>query len=383
MSLFAPAPKPASRLGYHRVLAPSAGVKVSPLCLGAMNFGDSWKGFMGECNKEQSFALLDEFYRLGGNFIDTANNYQFEESEKWIGEWMAARGNRDQMVIATKYTTGFRTAHRDTEPLQSNFVGNSMKSMRVSVEHSLKKLQTDYIDLLYLHWWDFTSSVEEVMHGLNNLVASGKVLYLGVSDTPAWVVVKANDYARAHGLRPFSVYQGRWNAGFRDLEREVIPMCRDQGMAIAPWAPLGAGKFKSAEARKSDAGSGSARGAELSETDIKVSDALEKVANRKNTTLHAIALAYVMHKTPNVFPIIGQRKIEHLQANVEALSVSLSDEDLDEIDSASSFDVGFPMNFIYRDCYSSRNTAADVWLTKASALIDAPPHASPVPPRQE
>ncbi|RAH55770.1 norsolorinic acid reductase [Aspergillus piperis CBS 112811] len=383
MSLFAPAPKPASRLGYHRVLAPSAGVKVSPLCLGAMNFGDSWKEFMGECNKEQTFALLDEFYRLGGNFIDTANNYQFEESEKWIGEWMAARGNRDQMVIATKYTTGFRTAHRDTEPLQSNFVGNSMKSMRVSVEHSHKKLQTDYIDLLYLHWWDFTSSVEEVMHGLNNLVASGKVLYLGVSDTPAWVVVKANDYARAHGLRPFSVYQGRWNAGFRDLEREVIPMCRDQGMAIAPWAPLGAGKFKSAEARKSDAGSGSARGAELSETDIKVSDALEKVAKRKNTTLHAIALAYVMHKTPNVFPIIGQRKIEHLQANVEALSVSLSNEDLDEIDSASSFDVGFPMNFIFRDSYSSRNTAADVWLTKASALIDAPPHASPVPPRQE
>ncbi|OJJ73313.1 hypothetical protein ASPBRDRAFT_173903 [Aspergillus brasiliensis CBS 101740] len=382
MSLFAPAPKPASRLGYHRVLAPSAGVKVSPLCLGAMNFGDSWKSFMGECNKEQSFALLDEFYRLGGNFIDTANNYQFEESEKWIGEWMAARGNRDQMVIATKYTTGFRTAHRDTEPLQSNFVGNSMKSMRVSVDRSLKKLQTDYIDLLYLHWWDFTSSVEEVMHGLNNLVTSGKVLYLGVSDTPAWVVVKANDYARANGLRPFSVYQGKWNAGSRDLEREVIPMCRDQGMALAPWAPLGQGKFKSAEARKSDA-AGSARAADLSETDIKVSDALEKVANRKNTTLHAIALAYVMHKTPNVFPIIGQRKIEHLQANVEALGVSLSNEDLDEIDNASSFDIGFPMNFIYRDCYSSRNTAADVWLTKASALIDAPPQPAPVQPRQE
>ncbi|GKZ34459.1 hypothetical protein AbraIFM66950_004734 [Aspergillus brasiliensis] len=376
MSLFAPAPKPASRLGYHRVLAPSAGVKVSPLCLGAMNFGDSWKSFMGECNKEQSFALLDEFYRLGGNFIDTANNYQFEESEKWIGEWMAARGNRDQMVIATKYTTGFRTAHRDTEPLQSNFVGNSMKSMRVSVDRSLKKLQTDYIDLLYLHWRDFTSSVEEVMHGLNNLVTSGKVLYLGV-------VVKANDYARANGLRPFSVYQGKWNAGSRDLEREVIPMCRDQGMALAPWAPLGQGKFKSAEARKSDAGAGSARAADLSEDDIKVSDALEKVANRKNTTLHAIALAYVMHKTPNVFPIIGQRKIEHLQANVEALGVSLSNEDLDEIDNASSFDIGFPMNFIYRDCYSSRNTAADVWLTKASALIDAPPQPAPVQPRQE
>ncbi|PYI02683.1 Aldo/keto reductase [Aspergillus sclerotiicarbonarius CBS 121057] len=383
MSFFAPAPKPASLLGYHRVLAPTAGVKVSPLCLGAMNFGTTWKDFMGECDKEQSFALLDAFYKLGGNFVDTSNNYQQEESEEWIGEWMSARGNRDQMVIATKYTTGFRSSHRDTEPLQSNFVGNSMKSMRVSVERSLKKLQTDYIDLLYLHWWDFTSSVEEVMHGLNNLVTSGKVLYLGVSDTPAWVVVKANDYARAHGLRPFSVYQGKWNAGFRDLEREIIPMCRDQGMAIAPWAPLGQGRFKSAEARSSEAEAGSARGANLTETDIKVSDALEKVAKRKGTTLHAIALAYVMHKTPDVFPIIGQRKVEHLQANVEALSVRLSNEDLDEIDSASSFDVGFPMNFIFRDNYSSRNTAADVFLTKASALIDAPPHPSPVQPRQE
>lgn len=104
---------------------------------------------------------------------------------------------------------------------------------------------------------------------------------------------------------------------------------------------------------------------------------------KQTNKTHEQALAYVMHKTPNVFPIIGQRKIEHLQANVEALSVNLSDEDLDEIDSASSFDVGFPMNFIFRDSYSSRNTAADVWLTKASALIDAPPHASPVPPRQE
>lgn len=163
-----------------------------------------------------------------------------------------------------------------------------MKSMRVSVERSLKKLQTDYIDLLYVHWWDFTSSVEEVMHGLNNLVNSGKVLYLGVSDTPAWVVVKANDYARVHGLRPFSVYQGKWNAGFRDLEREIIPMCRDQGMAIAPWAPLGQGKFKSSEARSSDSEGGSGRASNVSEHDIQVSDALEKVAKRKNTTLHAV-----------------------------------------------------------------------------------------------
>ncbi|KAM3073124.1 hypothetical protein ACMFMG_008843 [Clarireedia jacksonii] len=162
-----------------------------------------------------------------------------------------------------------------------------MKSMRASVEHSLTKLQTNYIDLLYLHWWDFTTSVEEVMHGLNNLITSGKVLYLGISDTPAWLVVKANSYARANGLRPFSVYQGKWNAGFRDMEREIIPMCRDQGMAIAPWAPLGQGRFKSAEARKAG-GEGSARAAQMSESDIKISEKLEEIAMKKGTNLHAI-----------------------------------------------------------------------------------------------
>ncbi|KAL4861232.1 NADP-dependent oxidoreductase domain-containing protein [Aspergillus spectabilis] len=242
--------------------------------------------------------------------------------------------------------------------------------MRVSVDRSLRKLQTDYIDLLYVHWWDFTTSVEEVMHGLNNLVTAGKVLYLGVLDTPAWIVVKANDYARANGLRPFSVYQGKWNAGFRDMEREIIPMCRDQGMAIAPWAPLGQGKFKSRAARESEE-KGSGRAAELSEHDIQVSDALED------------ALAYVMHKTPNVFPIIGQHKVEHLRANVEALGIKLTAEDLDEIDGAAEFDVGFPMNFIFRTGYKSSNNAADVGLTQVSALIDAPPHPAPVGPGQE
>lgn len=159
--------------------------------------------------------------------------------------------------------------------------------MKVSVNRSLKLLKTDYIDLLYVHWWDFGSSVEEVMHGLNDLISLGKVLYLGVSDTPAWIVVKANDYARHHGLRPFSVYQGKWNAGFRDMEREIIPMCQDQGMALAPWGPLGQGKFKTAEARSKDH-EGSARSSQLSESDIKISEALEKVANRRKASLHGV-----------------------------------------------------------------------------------------------
>jgi aryl-alcohol dehydrogenase-like predicted oxidoreductase len=161
-----------------------------------------------------------------------------------------------------------------------------MKSMHLSVAKSLEKLQTSYIDILYLHWWDFTTSVEEVMIGLNVLITSGKVLYLGVSDTPAWIVVKANEYARAHGLRPSSVYQGKWNARFRDIEREIFPMYRDQGMAITPWAPLGEGKFKTA-AQRSGA-DGSIRATMAEEHDIKVSEALDKIADQKSTTLHSV-----------------------------------------------------------------------------------------------
>lgn len=159
--------------------------------------------------------------------------------------------------------------------------------MHVSVNRSLKKLGTDYIDILYLHWWDFTTNVEEVMHGLNALINAGKVLYLGISDTPAWVVVKANDYARANGLRPFSIYQGKWNAGFRDMEREVLPMCRDQGMAVAPWAPLGQGRFKTAEARQ-EGNSGSQRAATMTEAEIQISEALESIAKRKDVNLHGV-----------------------------------------------------------------------------------------------
>lgn len=141
---FPQAEKPKSLLGYHRILSPTAGVRVSPLSLGTMNFGDAWKDFLGECDKENSFKILDYFYENGGNFIDTSNNYQAEQSETWIGEWMAARENRDQMVIATKFTSTYPAGPVD---IKSNHQGNHSKSLRVSLEASLKKLQTSYIDL--------------------------------------------------------------------------------------------------------------------------------------------------------------------------------------------------------------------------------------------
>ncbi|KAJ5457784.1 hypothetical protein N7475_009172 [Penicillium sp. IBT 31633x] len=345
--MFPAAATPKSHLGRYRLLAPTAAVKVSPLCLGAMNFGEGWKQGLGECNKETSFSILDTYYENGGNFIDTASNYQSEESEKWLGEWMESRGVRDQIVLATKYTTGYRT-HNKSE-IQANYVGNNAKTLRLSVEASLKKLRTEYIDLLYVHWWDFGTSIEEVMSSLNQLVLTGKVLYLGISDTPAWIVTKANQYARDHGLRPFSVYQGKWNAAARDFEREIIPMAASEGMGLAPWAALGGGTFKTTAQREEIAKSGNpGRQTAATEREIAVSKVLETVAERHGAALTSVALAYVMRKAPYVTPIVGGRKVEHLLSNIEGLSLDLSDEDVKEIEGAYEFDIGFPMNFLFR-----------------------------------
>lgn len=202
---------------------------------------------------------------------------------------------------------------------------------------------------LYVHWWDMSTSIPELMQSLNALVTSGKVLYLGVSDTPAWVVSKANEYARSHGFRQFSVYQGRWSAEYRDFERDIIPMCRAEGMGLAPWGALGGGHFKSDAQRASSEDSKEGRNmGPASENAVKVSRVLENIAKRKgkDTPITSVALAYVMHKTPYVFPIVGGRKVEHLRGNIEALGLRLSKEELEEIEGAVPFDVGFPLSML-------------------------------------
>ncbi|KAJ5484753.1 aryl-alcohol dehydrogenase AAD14 [Penicillium diatomitis] len=348
--IFKPAPEPATPLGRYRVLSSSAGIRVSPLQLGAMSIGDAWNQFMGSMNKEQSFKLLDAFVAAGGNFIDTANNYQNEQSETWIGEWMAARKNRDHIVLATKFTTDYRTWElgKGNAP---NVTGNHKRSMFNSVRDSLRKLQTDYIDILYLHWWDWTTSIEEVMDSLHILVEQGKVMYLGISDSPAWVVAAANTYARAHGKTPFSIYQGRWNVMRRDFERDIIPMAQHFGMALAPWDVLGGGHFQTAkaiEARKAQGeGLRSIMGGDQSEDERRVSEALAKVAAEHGIeSVTAVALAYVLCKCPNVFPIVGGRKVEHLHDNIQALSIRLTEQQIQFLESAIAFDPGFPSNFI-------------------------------------
>ncbi|KAL1938976.1 hypothetical protein VTO73DRAFT_11129 [Trametes versicolor] len=351
--IFLPAPPPPTALGRHRRLSSLAGVHVSPICLGGASIGDKWNegGFAG-ANKEDSIKLLDAFYNAGGNFIDTANGYQDEESEKIIGEWMEARGIRDQMVIATKYTSNYKRGRTDIKQ-QSSYIGNSSKSLHISVEESLKKLRTSYIDILYVHWWDYTTGIEELMNSLHALILAGKVLYLGISDTPAWIVSSANRYARMSHQTPFAVYQGAWSVLERDFEREIIPMARAEGMALAPWNVLAGGKIRSdaEEQRRRETGE-KGRTAfnpewERNETERKVAGVLEKVAAQVGApNIQSVAIAYLLQKTPYVFPIVGGRKVEHLHANIAALSVALDPEHIKEIEGAVPFDVGFPVSMI-------------------------------------
>lgn len=373
MSFFQEMTPPKTSLGVYRVLSAKAGVRVSPLCLGGMSLGDTWNGFMGSMDKDQSIKLLDAFYESGGNFIDTACNYQDEQSESIIGEWMENRGNRDEMIIATKFTTNYRSyKYRGTERIAVNFGGNSTKSLHVSVHDSLKKLRTDYIDILYVHWWDYTTSVEELMHALDNIVKSGKVLYLGVSDVPAWIVASANRYARDHGLAQFVVYQGQWNIMLRDFEREIIPLCKYEGMALAPWGTLGSGRFqtkKQIEARKA-ANEGIRHSTEQTEQELKISAALEKVAEEigEDVSITAVALAYVLQKTTYVFPIVGGRKVEHLKDNIKALEINLTEKQIEYLESQTSFDPGFPHSIFGADPRVKGGKATFIGMKNAGTL---------------
>ncbi|KAH8102109.1 aryl-alcohol dehydrogenase [Cristinia sonorae] len=352
MSRHAP-PAPKTKLGHFRKFSPLAGVHLSPIALGAMSIGDQWEKYgLGSMNKEQSFKLLDAYYEAGGNFIDTANNYQNETSEQFIGEWMEQRGIRNQIFVATKYTSNYKGGEGPEFGQKAMYNGNNLKSMYISVEESLKKLRTDYIDLLYVHWWDYETSIEEVMNGLHHLVASRKVLYLGISDTPAWVVSAANTYAKLTGKTPFSVYQGAWSVLDRDFEREILPMARQQGMALAPWNVLGGGKIRTdeEEERRRQTGENGrtmfAPNWERNENEKKISKALEVVAKEVGArSISAVAIAYVMQKAPYVFPIIGGRKVEHLLSNLEALEIALTDEHIAYLESILPFERGFPYKF--------------------------------------
>ncbi|KAK4684989.1 hypothetical protein P7C73_g5171, partial [Tremellales sp. Uapishka_1] len=370
---FAPAKPPVSELAKYRLLAPAAGVRVSPFCLGAMGLGQQWTGAMGGNGPTpaESEEILDVYYEAGGNFIDTASNYQDEQSEHIVGDWMAKRQNRDEIVLATKYTTfALNKKEGVYEGIGINYGGNSRKAMMLNLEASLRRLKTTYIDLYYIHWWDWTTPIAEVMQSLNQLVTSGKVLYLGISDTPAWIVSKANEYARQNNLAQFVVYQGLWSLANRDMERDIIPMTRSEGMSIAPYGVLGQGKFKPPGELKAKADKWRL-GKAPTENEVKSAAALLEVTEEigNGVTQTTVALAWARQTVAHTIPIIGGSSKPQLLANIESLKVTLTRKQMERLTSAVPFDHGFPSGIFGVDPHYNDDGNPLFWGQKAAGHL--------------
>jgi aryl-alcohol dehydrogenase-like predicted oxidoreductase len=311
-----------------------SGLRVSELCLGTMTFGNDW-GW--GATKEESRNMFDAFVEAGGNFIDTANNYTDGTSEKLVGEFTKA--DRDHFVIATKYTLN----EFATDP---NFGGNHRKNMRRSVEGSLKRLDTDHIDLLWLHMWDGMTPVEEVMRALDDLVRAGKVLYVGVSDTPAWVVSQANTLADLRGWSRFVAYQGEYSLASRAPERDILPMTKAMEMAYLPWGMLEGGEITGKYNSPSEEPK---RSKDTSQRIKSIAAALLALANETGHTPSQLAINWVRQRPFHMIPILGARTEQQLKDNLGCLDFELTTEQLERLNESSPIDLGFPHSFLGSD----------------------------------
>jgi len=260
--------------------------------------------------------------------------YQNGQTEEWLGEWIEKRGIRDDLVIASKYSLSMKKG-------SVNRVGNHRKNMFQSLDDTLKRLRTSFVDIYYVHFWDYTTSVEDIMRALDDLVRSGKVHHVAISDAPAWVVSQGNTIARLRGWSPFVLYQGRYHIGSRDMEREVFPMAKELNIAIAPWGVLGQGKFTGKVKRGEDT---KARGGEMSARDFDIQDVVLKVAQEVNRSASQVTLNWAISK--GTFPIIGIRNLDQLKDNLAALEFTLTADQMKRLDDVSKPELGFPHDFL-------------------------------------
>jgi aryl-alcohol dehydrogenase-like predicted oxidoreductase len=288
---------------------------------------------------EESEAMIAEYLDRGGNFIDTANIYTNGHSEKIIGDWFAARpGLRDRIVIGTKFFANLF----EGDP---NGGGAGRKSLVAALEHSLRRLRTDYVDVYWLHNWDRGAPIEETLRALDDLVTAGKIRYVGLSDVPAWKAAEAQVTARFRGWAPAIGLQAEYSLLERTSEGELIPMAQEQGMGVMPWSPLKSG-FLSGKYSRSGTGpidtlrSGLVGGP--SEREYDVIDVLERVAREAGVTPAAVALAWVRQRPGVTSTLIGARRVEHLRANLASLDVHLSDAQMATLDEASAPSLNFP-----------------------------------------
>lgn len=335
----------ATRLDHYRLLGRS-GLRVSPLCLGAMTFGVG-AGAWGSTDEEAA-AMIDTYIDRGGNFIDTANFYgQMGGSEVLLGKLLGSR--RERLVISTKYSL-------TTRPGDPNASGNGRRNMMRAVEDSLRRLKTDWIDLLYLHMWDFRTPVDEILRAFDDLVRSGKVVHIGLSDTPAWQASRMQAIAELRGWSQFCALQIQYNLTERTVEREMIPMAREMGMGVCPWSPLGGGVLTGKYSRKDlepsgQADLGSRKGinaatGRLSERNLDIAEVVSDVAAEIGRTSAQVALAWLLHNPDVDSPVLGARTPAQLEDNLGALGIDLADDHLTRLDAVSAVPKVFPMDVL-------------------------------------
>ncbi|MBS1883154.1 MAG: aldo/keto reductase [Actinobacteria bacterium] len=320
------------------------GLRIAELCLGAMVFGDE-RGSWG-ADRDEAAAILETYAEAGGNFIDTANNYAGGESERILGELI--RAERDRWVLASKYTVNQRAG-------DPNAGGNHRKSLLASLEGSLRRLGTDYLDLYYVHVWDRLTPVEEVVRSLEDVVRAGKVRYVGISDTPAWLVAEAVTLADLRGWERFAAVQVPYSLVTRDVERELLPMARALELTVMAWAPLGGGlltgRYGSTTDRPADTRLAEIGGAHeeqsTSPRKLRVSDVVNEIAEARGLPATQIAIAWVAAQQARavVVPIVGVRTRAQLADNLAAVEIELSAEELDRLDAAGAIELGFPHDF--------------------------------------
>jgi aryl-alcohol dehydrogenase-like predicted oxidoreductase len=314
-----------------------SGLKVSELCLGTMDFGTEagWGA-----DKETSFAIMDAFANAGGNFLDTANVYKLGTSEKTIGEYISNH-DRDYFVLATKYSLKDNV----TNP---NASGNNRKNMMRSVEESLKRLKTDFIDLFYLHIWDDITPIDEIMRGMDDLIKQGKINYAAISDTPAWVVAKGNTLAELMGWSQFVALQVEYSLLARTPERELIPMAKHFGMTVTPWAPLGGGALTGKYLR-GEQGRIKPESNRLNEQSQQITKVVVEIADELGVSPGNVALKWTTAQGFSSIPIVGATKVSQLEDNLKTIDVELTAEHLKKLDEVSAIKLGFPGDFFRED----------------------------------
>lgn len=335
-----------SALDQYRLLGRS-GMRVSPLALGTMTFGSDWGWGADEAQARQIF---DTYVDNGGNFIDTAVNYTNGASERILGKFLKSK--RDRLVVSTKYTMA-------RDPGDPNSGGNHRMNLLRSVETSLRQLDTDRIELLYLHAWDFTTSADEVMRALDDLVRSGKVLYLGICNTPAWKVAQLQTLADLRGWSPLVALQIEYSLVERSVEHELIPMAQEMGLGVLPWSPLGGGiltgKYsrddlsQASEANVSPTRKGviSSSG-HMNERALEIASVVSDIARETDTTASRVALAWTLLNPAVVAPVMGARPLAQVLDNLGALSLQLDDEHIARLDQVSAPEPIFPARFVSR-----------------------------------